>query len=750
MDMAVEIGSAVHPPKEESEKRVVLSQDLALTTLVAVATTIVVCELGFGRVSAAVGVAVSALIADFSKNFLIRHRVGKRPLVLVTLLLLLLSTVRDAFAAIARRRGLPVRERERPPLTKEAAAAPGPFPWRGVLVTSALATAIAVSLFTVPELALGNSLVSDRRTTFFGAATPTDREAPSLSLPSSRIVLSDKPTPVRYRVVATDERDGKVSAACTPPSGAVFELGTTTVRCFATDKTGNRANGAFAVTVRKVPGHGSRPTLSFPGRLVFEATGPSGARVPYTASASDFEGDALRPHCTRPPRALFRLGATTVTCRAVDAEGRTTRGAFTVIVHDTTPPALTIRGNLEGRAGDAAGRRFTYHASARDLVDGRVAARCRPSSGSLFPIGRTTVTCAPEDAHGNRSRRTFTVVLELVGDHEPPHLALKDVRAEATSAAGARVEYRVTAQDDVDGSVQARCSPAPGATFGLRSTTVHCTATDSARNRASETFRVTVVDTSAPRLTVPGRQTAEATSAVGARVDFGTSAVDVVDGKIKPTCSPAAGTVFPLGTRRVVCSATDRHGNRASRGFDVTVQDTTKPKLVLPDPLTAEARSRRGARVAFTVSATDLVSGPLTPTCSRRPGLFPLGTTTVSCFAVDEHGNRSSGSFRVSVVDTTPPALVLPKDFTVVAAWNPRLRAYRATISYVASARDRVDGVVPVSCSRPSRSVYTVDERQIDPKTHAVRVPIKCIAVDSRGNRASGVFTVTVTVPVVE
>lgn len=504
--MSVDVEAAVEPPKDESQRRVVLSQDLALTTLVAVATTIVVSQLGFGRASAAVGVAFSALIADFLKNLLIRHRVGKRPLVLVTVLLLLLSTVRDAFAAAARRLGLPVGRRERRPSADEAAGAPGPFPWRSVLVTSALASAITVGLFTVPELAVGNSLVSERRTTFFSATTRPDVEPPRLSLPSSRVVISDGPTPVGYTVVATDGRDGTVSAACSPPSGAIFALGATTVRCFAADKTGNRVTGTFIVTVRKVPGPGSKPRLSLPGRLVFEATGPSGARVPYTATAADFNGNALEPRCTRPPRALFRLGATTVTCRAVDAEGRATRGAFRVIVRDTTPPTLSLRGDLEGTAGSAAGRRFTYRASARDLVDGRVAARCRPASGALFPIGRTTVTCTAKDAHGNRSTRTFTVALAVVGDHEPPDLVLKDVRVEATSAVGARVAYTATAEDEVDGSVPVRCSRATGETFGLGATTVHCAATDSARNRAVGTFKVTVVDTRPPSLAFRARR----------------------------------------------------------------------------------------------------------------------------------------------------------------------------------------------------------------------------------------------------
>ena len=34
---------------------------------------------------------------------------------------------------------------------------------------------------------------------------------------------------------------------------------------------------------------------------------------------------------------------------------------------------------------------------------------CDPTSGSLFPFGRTTVTCSATDSHGNTGRATFTV-----------------------------------------------------------------------------------------------------------------------------------------------------------------------------------------------------------------------------------------------------------------------------------------------------------------------------------------------------
>src|SRR5262249_9729566 len=43
------------------------------------------------------------------------------------------------------------------------------------------------------------------------------------------------------------------------------------------------------------------------------------------------------------------------------------------------------------------------------------------------------------------------------------------------------------------------------------------------------------------------------------------------DGPLTPQCIPASGSLFPLGTTTVSCTATNRHGNSTSGQFPVTV-----------------------------------------------------------------------------------------------------------------------------------------------------------------------------------
>jgi hypothetical protein len=49
------------------------------------------------------------------------------------------------------------------------------------------------------------------------------------------------------------------------------------------------------------------------------------------------------------------------------------------------------------------------------------------------------------------------------------------------------------------------------------------------------------------------------------------NAFDAVSGRVAVTCAPASGSMFPVGTTHVECSAADAAGNRSVRGFDVVI-----------------------------------------------------------------------------------------------------------------------------------------------------------------------------------
>jgi hypothetical protein len=262
-----------------------------------------------------------------------------------------------------------------------------------------------------------------------------------------------------------------------------------------------------------------------------------------------------------------------------------------------------------------------------------------------------------------KNQANFTLhVLGIIDTTAPVIAAHADVNADATSAAGAIVNYTSPAtSDNVDPAGTATCLPASGLTFALGNTTVTCNATDAAGNAATATsFVVHVVDTTAPVIAAHGDETAEATSSAGAVVNYTSPATsDAVDGSGTATCAPASGSQFALGNTTVTCNATDKAGNAATATtFVVHVVDTTAPVIAAHGDETAKATSSAGAVVNYTSPATsDAVDGSGTATCAPASGSqFALGNTTVTCNATDAAGNLATPTtFVVHVVNTSCP-----------------------------------------------------------------------------------------------
>jgi len=97
----------------------------------------------------------------------------------------------------------------------------------------------------------------------------------------------------------------------------------------------------------------------------------------------------------------------TFTCSAT-SQGGTTTGSVT-IKRDATPPALSVPDDFAVDATSADGATVTYAVSANDALTGRLEVSCAPPSGSVFPLGTTTVSCTARDDAGNAASKSFHV-----------------------------------------------------------------------------------------------------------------------------------------------------------------------------------------------------------------------------------------------------------------------------------------------------------------------------------------------------
>ena len=77
---------------------------------------------------------------------------------------------------------------------------------------------------------------------------------------------------------------------------------------------------------------------------------------------------------------------------------------------DSTPPTLTVPSTIVVKGTSSSGAVVTYSVSATD-PDDAVTVSCSPPSGSVFPIGWTTVSCTATDTSGNSTSGSFLVVV---------------------------------------------------------------------------------------------------------------------------------------------------------------------------------------------------------------------------------------------------------------------------------------------------------------------------------------------------
>jgi hypothetical protein len=141
------------------------------------------------------------------------------------------------------------------------------------------------------------------------------------------------------------------------------------------------------------------------------------------------------------------------------------------------------------------------------------------------------------------------------------------------------------------------------------------------------------------------------------------------------------------------------------------------------------------AAFPYPITVSDGLDGSMPLVCDPPSGttfvrrtfsgvLLPAG---FSCSATDSHLNVSTADYYVAIVDA-PPVLTFPMDVTLEAdSTGGRI------VTFAVSAVDRVDGVVPVTCSHASGSSFAVGV-----------TTVTCRAADQSFFTSNAAFTVTI------
>ena len=197
--------------------------------------------------------------------------------------------------------------------------------------------------------------------------------------------------------------------------------------------------------------------------------------------------------------------------------------------------------------------------------------------------------------------------------------------------------------------------------------------------------------------------------------------------------------LLSLGSHTVTLTVDDGQGKTNSSTIVVVVRDTTPPVLALPAAVIAEATGPSGTTVSYSASATDIVSGSVPIVCVPASGsAFALGTTQVSCSAVDAADNRTTGTFDVIVQDTVPPVAQITSPTRDVLLFG-------ASVDIALDASDIV-GIVSVTVNGVTATMTTGTAQA---GTWRATVPIAlpvapggalrfdAVAIDASGNRGA-------------
>jgi uncharacterized repeat protein (TIGR01451 family) len=250
--------------------------------------------------------------------------------------------------------------------------------------------------------------------------TVIDPEAPTITAPADANFSCPSDVP------AASGSQASASDNCAPPTVTVSESNNGGVgsaasplvitRTFtATDESGNTASDSQTITVID----SVAPTVTAPANVnVSTDPGLCSATVnPGTASSNDNCAGATVAGVrsdSQPLNAPYPKGTTTIVWTATDAVGNTSAPANqTVTVNDTELPTISCPSNITLEVTCPTGAMATYTPPVgSDNCPGATTQRTAGlASGSVFPVGTTTVTHTVTDAAGNTASCNFTVTV---------------------------------------------------------------------------------------------------------------------------------------------------------------------------------------------------------------------------------------------------------------------------------------------------------------------------------------------------
>ena len=484
-------------------------------------------------------------------------------------------------------------------------------------------------------------------------------------------------------IVASD-LSGPIALSQTPTNNAVLLLGTNVIVLRVQDLYGNTAFATNSIVVRDQ----TPPVITLNGgSLVYVEFGGGFSDPGATANDNCAGVVPVTVSGTVNPAAL---GTNTLIYTADDGNGNTNTATRTVIVHDTTPPAITwsftnlvlaADTNCGALMPDVTGTNFIV---ASDL-SGPIAISQTPTHNAALSLGTNVIVLTAQDLSGNAAYSTNSIVVQ---DQTPPAITLIGGSPVYVEFGGGFSDPGAMANDNCAGVVPVTVSGTVNLA-ALGSNMLTYTANDGNGNTNSVPRTVIIRDTTPPVITLNGGNPVFVELG-GGFADPGATASDIYAGAVPVSVS---GVVNPnaVGTNTLIYTADDGNGNTNSVPRTVIVRDTTPPAITWSfTNLVLAADTNCGALMPDVTGTNFIVASDLSGalTLSQSPTneapLLP-GTNTVIITVADAYGNAACSTNNAVVLDLTPPGILMqPQGQTNLAGTTAYLRIVATACSPLA------------------------------------------------------------------
>jgi gliding motility-associated-like protein len=509
-----------------------------------------------------------------------------------------------------------------------------------------------------------------------------DLEAPVFTCPADITVSNDTTTCGAFvemiDVTATDNC-GILSITNNRTNSAngtdTYPVGPTQITWTVTDIHGNVSTCEQTIVVTD----NEAPTIECPGDIIQTAdAGQCLAAVAVDAPIVDDNCQVASVvndyNDSADASDVYPVGNTIVTWTVTDIHGNTATCEMNITVTDDEAPAINCPVNVTGfNDPNECGAVMNV---AQPVVNDNCGIASvvndynnTDNATDVYPVGETIIKWTVTDIHGNVSECSMLVT---VNDNQIPEFvcpANVTVMSDEGSC-GAQVEIPIAQASDNCAvlSVLNTINDTDNASgyYEVGSTTVTWIVFDIHGNTNICMQTVTVVDNEAPSIVCPVN--IEQTADSGLCQAYITVEMPVVADNCEVASvvndfndTDNATDNYPVGETTVVWTVTDIHGNNTTCEMTVVVTDDELPTLICPeDVLTNTDASVCEAAIAI---ATPVVNDNCAVATvindyngtSNATDVYPTGTTIIEWTVTDIHGNITTCTQTVVVVDNEAP-----------------------------------------------------------------------------------------------